>query len=104
MKHVSFIFAVYILLMTAVPLFIKDDCMLHAQDTTACESAGHFEESGCTCCSPFMKCATCHGFIVPAMTDCPGFTEVCRGELVVVYSHEALPGFYSPIWEPPQVC
>ena len=63
MKYLSFILALYVLLLTAVPNVVEDKCF---QEQTTEQSQDNQNDKDCSeCCSPFMSCNTCLGFTFP---------------------------------------
>ncbi|WP_290096242.1 hypothetical protein [uncultured Duncaniella sp.] len=69
MRFISFILATFIMLMCTAPAFEHDTCVLHeTKCSCADDNCGKECDSDCNCCSPFIACTTCSGFVVTPRT------------------------------------
>lgn len=96
MKWLAFIFALYILALSAMPCCDKDCC---ADETAQSSQQPHKPEPPC---SPFFMCNTCHGFIVPeaGLTVLKPVVRQAFTESFVLI--DELAGFSTAAWQPPK--
>ncbi|WP_297065217.1 hypothetical protein [uncultured Duncaniella sp.] len=69
MRFLSFVIAMFVMLMCTAPAFEADMCALHSVECDCgdgCDDA--CDSGGCDCCSPFIACTTCSGFVAIAQT------------------------------------
>ena len=106
MKYLSLILSVCVLLLSTVPSFIEDKCLLLTSNIEQTDNClGDTNQDKCTdCCSPFLHCATCSGF--------PPYGFSNSIEVIPTYQIEKNTSFYadgffsefcSKIWQPPQL-
>jgi hypothetical protein len=100
-KLFSFIFLVYILLLSTVPCCAFDVCNDEAQKNQTADKHGHNDD--CKNCSPFALCGNCAGFTVlitafrierPQQMIQQKFTE---------YTRSYCPQYISCFWKPPRL-
>ncbi|WP_295436199.1 hypothetical protein [uncultured Prevotella sp.] len=102
MKHLSIIFAIMVMALSTMPVFLVDRC-LFCENGELCEESGQDDGCHCSnCCSPFMHCSTCSGCTQP-LTACIG-TPIAKLSQNVTYIYKVsfISGFSSSIWKPPR--
>ena len=69
MKHLSYILALWVLLLSTVPCFLEDKCLFQCANEQTEEPCADNDGSSCTdCnCSPFLHCNTCTGCPIPKL-------------------------------------
>ncbi|WP_420828668.1 DUF6660 family protein [Maribacter polysaccharolyticus] len=107
MKWVSFILAVYTLVLTLRPCCGDDNCT----DSDNCQTElvdnhdkdNHQNNGHKGSCSPFFTCGNCVGFTLTTVHfSLPPQTDITP-DLVTMYHCNFLSGFEMPIWQPPQI-
>lgn len=63
MKYLSFIVAFLVLVLSTAPCCIEDKCNKPAHQISQKQQQGD-NDSCAKCCSPFMNCNTCMGFVI----------------------------------------
>lgn len=73
MKHLSYILALWVLLLSTVPCFLEDKCLFQCANEQTEEPCADNDGSSCTdCnCSPFLHCNTCTGCPIPKLFHSP---------------------------------
>ena len=102
MKYLSYILALWVLLLSTAPCFLKDKCLF--------QCVNNMEETcsddGCSCadcCSPFLHFNTCTGCPVPRLFHLPFVLEIpLNDNLLSFYKEKLIPQFSSSIWQPPK--
>ena len=105
MKHLSYILALWVLLLSTVPCFLEDKCLFQCADEQTEESCDDNDESSCTdCnCSPFLHCNTCTGCPVPKLFHTPTTELILLNNNLSFYKEKLIPRFSSSIWQPPKL-
>ena len=75
MKHLSYILALWVLLLSTVPCFLEDKCLFQCANEQTEEPCADNDGSSCTdCnCSPFLHCNTCTGCPIPKLFHSESF-------------------------------
>ena len=107
MKYLSFIFSVYVLLLSVIPGCLEDKCLFSNIETV---EVGDDIPNSCddcsdnNCCSPFLHCNTCAGFPEARVVN------LIRVSIDLIYECKSeyncsgnIPDFISSIWQPPRV-
>ena len=105
MKYLSYILALWVLLLSTVPCFLKDECLFQSMNE-AQEEACTDNDCSCTdcCCSPFLHCNTCTGCPVPRLFHSFSAVRVLLNDnLLSFYRDKLIPQFSSSIWQPPKI-
>lgn len=104
-KHLSYILAFWVLLLSTAPCFLKDECLFRCGNEETEESCSHDEGSACTdcCCSPFLHCNTCTGCPVPKIFHSPSIVLIQLNDNLSFYKERLIPHFSSSIWQPPKI-
>lgn len=102
MKHLSFILALMVLILSTAPCFTEDKCLETAQQTTDNQEQDD-DNCGMACCSPFSKCNTCTGFVITSF-----YVSIIDSLQLPVKKLGAIPApsvsdFPYSIWHPPQL-
>lgn len=101
-KSISFIIAVYVLLLATVPCYLEDKCLKQSNHTE--QSQGDQDEQGCSdCCSPFLSCGTCSGFTFPVLSFSLKASIIISKKNISVYDQSFISEFHSSIWQPPKI-
>jgi len=100
-KYLSYILALYVLLLTATPNLVEDKCF---KEQTTEQSQDNQNDKDCSdFCSPFMSCNTCLGFTFPianiSIHDILTFSD----QKVSFYKENSTSDFFSAIWQPPKI-
>lgn len=104
MKYLSYIVALWVLLLSTAPCFLEDKCLFRCMND---EEEGARSDDGCSCadcCSPFLHCNTCTGclmlrpFYVSFALEIP-----LNDNLLSFYKEKLIPQFSSSIWQPPKL-
>jgi hypothetical protein len=100
-KYLSFILAVYVLLLSAVPNVVEDKCF---EEQTTEQGQDHNDDQDCSdCCSPFMGCHTCYGFTFPTATFSLKSAIVYSDKKIPLYKDNITSEFFPSIWQPPKI-
>jgi len=99
MKYLSFILAIYVLLLTAAPNLVEDKCF--NEQTT--EQRQNQQDDQSDCCSPFMSCNTCNGFTVSYASFSVQSFLIYSDLKVSLYDENFASEFFSSIWQPPKI-
>ncbi|NQD72559.1 hypothetical protein HP439_17685 [Sphingobacterium shayense] len=102
MKHLSFILALMVLVLSTLPGFMEDKCFDVIHQTTNSQEQDS-DDCGMECCSPFSKCNTCTGFVITsfyALTT--NYVQQPKKKLGVITA-SAVSDFLSSIWQPPKI-
>jgi hypothetical protein len=100
MKCCGFIFAFYLILLSAVPCCIYDDC---AGDKTELAASHDNEDKDCGNCSPFFSCEGC---ACASIVFDPNFPENVTANTTLVfpdYIQSSLPDVDFDFWQPPKL-
>lgn len=78
MKYLSYILALWVLLLSTAPCFLKDECLFQCKNDTQEETSTDDDGCSCTdcCCSPFLHCNTCTGCPAPKLFHSPFVTMI----------------------------
>jgi hypothetical protein len=100
-KIFAFIFAFYILFLSAVPCCAMDCCKDEAQQTQATHQ--HKQNDGCNHCSPFNQCGNCVGFAFSIKTfqidTPPQQAQQIFSGFIQTYCNQ----YISSFWQPPRL-
>src|SRR5690606_16387766 len=100
MKHLSFILALMVLVLSTAPCFMEDKCLDFTHETA---NGQEHDDGECQCCSPFSICKTCTGFILISFHSLIGHpikTSEKKGHAIPAPPISDFP--YS-LWHPPQL-
>ena len=102
MKHLSFILALMVLVLSTLPGFMEDKCFDVIHQTTNSQEQDS-DDCGMECCSPFSKCNTCTGFVIDSF-----YFSTINSIQLPVKKAGAIPApsvsdFPYSIWHPPQL-
>ena len=101
MKSISFIIAVYVLILATVPCYLEDRCQNPSNQTE--QSKDNHNEEGCSdCCSPFFGCGTCSGFTFTRLSFSLTAAIIITELNISVYNQNFISEFHSSIWQPPK--
>jgi hypothetical protein len=98
-KVIAFILSGYLIILSAVPCCLFDNC---PEDKTE-QSANHNEGDGdCGNCSPFFSCSGCggFGFTVELLNFQPALVAVDK--IITGYIESPVPDLPSDFWQPPR--
>ena len=94
---------IQVLVLSGVPC-VSDALGLDAC-TENCMEAGSSDECGCTCCSPFFHCNTCHGFPVPVLADYVFTINTgTDSEDSLLPEQQRTSRYITSVWRPPIHC
>jgi len=100
-KYLSFILAVYVLLLSVAPNLVDDECF---NEQTTEQGQNQQDKQDCSdCCSPFMGCHTCNGFTVSVTSFSVQSFLVYSDLKVSLYDENFVSEFFSSIWQPPKI-
>ena len=105
MKYLSYILALWVLLLSTAPCFLKDECLFQCTDNEPGEMC-HDDGCSCTdcCCSPFLHCNTCTGCPIPQLFHSPLVAIIqLNDNPLSFYKERPIPQFSSSIWQPPKI-
>lgn len=105
MKHLSYILAFWVLLLSTAPCFLEDKCLFKCANEETEESCSDDEGCSCTdcCCSPFLHCNTCTGCPAPKLFHSLTVELVQSNNNLSFYKEKLIPHFSSSIWQPPKI-
>src|SRR5690606_19548748 len=101
MKHLSFILALMVLVLSTLPGFMEDKCFDVIHQTTNSQEQDS-DDCGMECCSPFSKCNTCTGFVITSFyAFTTNYVRQPKKKLGVITA-SAVSDFISSIWQLPK--
>ena len=105
MKFLSCILALWVVLLSTLPCFLEDECLFQHTDDMQEDTCPNNNGTSCTdCCSPFLHCSTCTGFLIPKLIHSPFIRMVLLNDnLHSFYKERLIPQFSSAIWQPPKL-
>lgn len=106
MKHLSYILALWVLLLSTAPCFLEDKCLFQCANDTSEEPCSNGDDCSCTdcCCSPFLHCNTCTGCPAPNIHHSPLVVEIqLNDNPLSFYKEKLIPNFSPTIWQPPKI-
>ena len=105
MKFLSCILALWVMLLSTLPCFLEDKCLFQHTDDMQEDTCPNNNGTSCTdCCSPFLHCSTCTGFLIPKLIHSPFIRMVLLNDnLHSFYKERLIPQFSSAIWQPPKL-
>lgn len=105
MKFLSCILALWVMLLSTLPCFLEDECLFQHTDDMQEDTCPNNNGTSCTdCCSPFLHCSTCTGFLIPKEIHSPFIRMVLLNDnLHSFYKERLIPQFSSAIWQPPKL-
>lgn len=106
MKYLSYILALWVLLLSTAPCFLKDECLFKCVNEIQGETCPNDDGCACTdcCCSPFLHCNICTG--CPAPQPFHSLFDVSiqlNDNPLSFYKEKLIPQFSSSIWQPPKL-
>lgn len=99
-KYLSFILALYILILSVAPTIVEDKCL---QEQTTEQGQSEQDQDCSDCCSPFMGCHTCNGFTFPTATFSLKSVIVYSEKKIPLYKDNFSSDFFPSIWQPPKI-
>ena len=105
MKHLSYILALWVLLLSTVPCFLEDKCLFQCANEQTEEPCADNDGSSCTDCNcpPFLHCNTCTGCPIPKLFHSPTAELILLNNNLSFYKEKMIPHFSSSIWQPPKL-
>lgn len=104
MKYQSFILAICVMLLSTVPYLIEDDCMNNCLGSELSKVSNNMNDTDCSdCCSPFIQCTTCSGFIVEKIVNPFEYILTIQSDQIFsLYKEKVTDTHYFSIWQPPK--
>ena len=99
MKLITALFAVYLLLLAAVPCCRVDDC---AEEKTAHQTAPMEKQGDCGTCSPFFSCESCVAATILYEPIHFELTALTLPQVFAAYLQPFLPQPAFDFWQPPK--
>lgn len=100
MKLIGYIFAFYLLLLSAVPCCAFDSC----PDDKIEKSAGHEnDDEDCGSCSPFFSCEGCATATIAYQPCSFEFISLQSSPVFPTYIQVSLPKIEYDFWQPPKL-
>jgi hypothetical protein len=100
-KIFTFIFAFYLLFLSAIPCCALDNCRDEAQLTQMPQKHEHHD--GCKNCSPFNQCGNCTGFTFSVNVLQIDTPQQIIKPILPVYIQSYVPTYISSFWQPPKL-
>ena len=102
MKYLSFILAFMVLILSTAPSCLREDrCIKPLQQKTQNHQQG---KDGCTkCCSPFMNCNTCMGFVMNFYHFSIIHPVIQTEKKIALSFIKPILDFPYSVWHPPQL-
>lgn len=109
MKMFSFLFSMYILVLSCLPCGDMEDCTVVDNQRIAFSETNHTNHQEDTeTCPPFCKCACCGTNFVLNFSFSPLISEIAQCALSEkvksnFYNTTFISDFYGNIWQPPKI-
>ena len=91
MKHLSYILALWVLLLSTVPCFLEDKCLFQCANEQTEEPCADNDGSSCTGCP------------IPKLFHSPTAELILLNNNLSFYKEKMIPHFSSSIWQPPKL-
>ncbi|WP_149348608.1 DUF6660 family protein [Pedobacter sp. BS3] len=102
MKYLSCILSLYVLFLATAPGYLKDNCI----NEIAYTKQNHTNQSNAdcrNCCSPFLNCHTCNGFVCLAGCYITQPFHNSINSRPVTWQKSFITEFSPSIWQPPKI-
>jgi len=100
MKLSGYILAFYLILLSAVPCCVNDDC---AEDNKELAANHDNEDKDCGNCSPFFSCDGCACASIAFDPNIPENVPANTSHIFPDYIQSSLPGVDFDFWQPPKL-
>ncbi len=104
MRLLSYILALWVMLLATSPCFLEDKCLFKCVNDMQEDAFPNDDGTSCTnCCSPFLHCNTCTGFLVPKLYHSSFVIMIqLNDNQFLFYTEKLISLFLSDIWQPPK--